>query len=403
MKTKPSARPSTGRWVPIVAFLVTVLVTAIGIPPSGATAGPVANPSLESDADSNGVPDCFTPGGWGTSTATFTRVADAHTGSWGERLAITSYTSGDRKLVPTMAAGCAPTATPGERYTASAWYHATVPVAFVVYALRPTGWAYWFDGAVRPPAPTFQRASEDLPPIPADVSAVSFGLAIYAVGEIVTDDYGLADTGTAPACAAGYVALTYDDGPGPLTPTLLDTLADRHARATFFVVGDQISTAREAVVRRERAEGHVVGNHTWSHARLTDLSSTQVRSEFTRLNDRLVALGLPRPTLWRPPYSAFDSRIDTIAGNLGMTRTLFDVNTGDADEPGGVSVEETTRRAVEGARAGSIVIMHDQKANSVAATPGIIDGLRARGFCLGVVRPSPVFDPQTQSFVAVVP
>ena len=86
--------------------------------------------------------------------------------------------------------------------------------------------------------------------------------------------------------------------------------------------------------------------------------------EFTRLNDRLVGLGLPRPNLWRPPYSAFNSRVDTVARNLGMTRTMFDVNTGDADEPGGVSVEETTRRAVEGSRAGSIVIMHDPLANS---------------------------------------
>jgi peptidoglycan/xylan/chitin deacetylase (PgdA/CDA1 family) len=386
----------------IVALITaTVLTTLIGVPRAAAAPGPIANPSLEADAGGDGVPDCFTTGGFGTNTATFTRVADAHSGAWGEKVAITSYIDGDRKLVPTMAPGCAPTAVAGESYTVSAWYHSTVPVSPVIYLQRSTGWEYWFDGIQQPASATYRQATQNLPPIPAGVTAVSFGLAIYAVGNVVTDDYGIAVTVTG-TCSQGRVALTYDDGPGPDTAALLDALAAKGVRATFFLVGDQILTARESVVRREAAEGHVVGNHTYTHPHLTQLTSTQVRQELSGLSDRVAGLGVARPVLWRPPYSDTDSRVDSIAKNLGLTKTLFAVSPGDADEPG-LSAATIRQRAVNGARTGAIIILHDLVANSVAATPGIIDDLRARGFCFGVVHPSPTLDPVNNSYIRIDP
>jgi peptidoglycan/xylan/chitin deacetylase (PgdA/CDA1 family) len=273
-----------------------------------------------------------------------------------------------------------------------------------MYTRGPAGWDYWFDGAVQAPSSAYRLLTQDLPPVPAGVTAVSFGLAIFAVGQVVTDDYGIATTATTPPgpCPSGYVALSYDDGPGPQTATLLDTLANKHARATFFVVGDQISTATAPLVTREAREGHVQGNHTWSHPHLTALSSSQVRTELSRTTNRMVALGARPPTLWRPPYSDTDARVDAIAAGLGMTTTLYEVDTGDADEPG-ASVEEITTRAVTRSRAGSIIIMHDLQANAVAATPAIIDGLRERGFCFGVIERSSQYNPQNRSYVQVIP
>jgi peptidoglycan/xylan/chitin deacetylase (PgdA/CDA1 family) len=395
--------PRSAGFVVFAAFASLALtVLVITAPAATAGPGPIANPSLEVDANADGVPDCFTTGGFGNNTATFTRVADAHAGTWGERLAITAYTDGDRKLVPSMVPGCAPTAVPGERYTISAWYHSNVSVEVVVYVLRSGVWEYWLSGAAQPASGTYRRAMIELPGIPGDVTAVSFGLAIGAVGEVVTDDYTIATTGATPPCAAGYVALTYDDGPGDHTATLLDSLTAKGARATFFLTGDQISPAREPLVRRQVAEHHIVANHTWTHPRLTALTTSQVRAEFTQLNNKVVSLGAPKPNLWRPPYSDTNTRVDNVATGLGMTKTFFAVDTGDADVPG-ISVEETRLRAVEGAQAGAIIIMHDIIANSVTATPMIIDDLRGRGFCFGIVRPSATYNPLNRSNVEVVP
>jgi peptidoglycan/xylan/chitin deacetylase (PgdA/CDA1 family) len=384
-----------------------------GIPKSTAAPGPLVNPSLETDADADGVPDCFTPGGFGTNTATFTRVATAHTGSWAERLQITAYTDGDRKLVPTMTPGCAPSAVAGERYTVSVWFTSTVPVVLDMYTLGPAGWAFWFEGTTQAASSTYKRVAQDLPLIPSGVTAVSFGLGISSVGQVITDDYGITATPTTTtttsttttptgSCSAGYVALSYDDGPGPLTATLLDTLATKHARATFFIVGDQISTDTAPLVTREARENHVQGNHTWSHPHLLTLTDTQIRSELTRTTNRMVQLGARSPTLWRPPYSQTNDHIDAIASSLGLTKTLFAIDTHDADDPG-ASVDEIISRAVNGAQAGYIVIMHDLKPNSVTATPDIIDGLRARGFCFGVIERSSQYNPPNQSYVQVIP
>jgi peptidoglycan/xylan/chitin deacetylase (PgdA/CDA1 family) len=404
------SRPGTWRRAKIFAFFaVPALIMLVGMPRGVAAPGALVNSSLESDADADGVPDCFTPGGFGSNTATFTRAGAAHTGAWSERLEITAYSDGDRKLVPTMTSGCAPGAVAGERYTVSVWFNSTVPVALVMYALGPSGWGYWFDGPVQPPSPTYRQLNQDVPAIPAGVTAVSFGLSISAVGQVVTDDYGITTTPTtttttAPPgpCSAGYVALSYDDGPGPLTATLLDTLKTKHARATFFIVGDQISTSTAPLVTREAREGHVQGNHTWSHPHLLALTDSQIRSELTRTTNRMVQLGARRPTLWRPPYSETNDHIDALAAGLSLTKTLFAVDTGDADEPG-ASAEEITTRAVSRAQAGYIVIMHDLQPNAVTATPDIIDGLRARGFCLGVIERSSQYNPPNQSYVQVIP
>lgn len=155
----------------------------------------VRNASLEADADRNGVPDCWRPSGFGTNTASFTRVTDARTGIWGERLSVTSMSSGDRKIVMSLdagqsAGGCAIDAVPGSRYQLGVWYHSSVPVTMFVYVRDTTGtWRWWMSGDFASSPDTWTLASRVTNPLPSWATAMSFGLGLTSVGTVVSDDY----------------------------------------------------------------------------------------------------------------------------------------------------------------------------------------------------------------------
>src|SRR5687768_8671114 len=98
-----------------------------------------------------------------------------------------------------------------------------------------------------------------------------------------------------------YVALTFDDGPNPtLTPKLLDLLASRNLKATFFVVGQNAEEYPE-ILKRIVREGHEVASHSWSHPNLGKMSDEGVRRELQKTDDAIVAAIGKRPTLMRPP------------------------------------------------------------------------------------------------------
>ena len=179
------ARDAAGNVTTSAAFAVTVNnLTSQNL---------VANSSLEADANNDGVPDCWQLGGFGTNSFTWTRVAGAHSGSFAESLQMTARTSGDRKLLPTLDAGaCAPAVTAGARYTLSAWYKSTVQTAFVVYYRNSAGtWTYWTTSPNAASAANWAQASFTTPALPAGATHLSFGLALSAVGTLVTDDYAL--------------------------------------------------------------------------------------------------------------------------------------------------------------------------------------------------------------------
>lgn len=176
------------------------------------------------------------------------------------------------------------------------------------------------------------------------------------------------------------VALTFDDGPGPYTDKLLDELATRDVHATFFVVGKNIE-ARGKTVKREIAEGHVVGNHSWDHADLSKLSWQGVAQEIDSTNTALTNLGLPLPLLVRPPYGAQNPEVMAALKARGQIGTFWSIDTEDWKNR---DVAQTTARALQ-ARRGSILLMHDIQPTTVDAIPGIIDGLRQKGFTLVTV------------------
>lgn len=174
------------------------------------------------------------------------------------------------------------------------------------------------------------------------------------------------------------VALTFDDGPGPFTPQLLDTLKDKEVPATFFVLGS-LGMVDSNTVRRAVAEGHEVSNHTWSHPLLTHLTRPQAVKQVEDANAALKQITGVRPTLFRPPYGGRNATLD---GAIEHPTVLWSVDTNDwrDQEPGKVLGE--VKRAV---RPGSIVLMHDIHASTVASIPAVVDYLKGEGYTLVTV------------------
>ena len=98
----------------------------------------------------------------------------------------------------------------------------------------------------------------------------------------------------------GLIALTFDDGPSEITPQLLDVLKRKNVKATFFLQGDHV-VAHPDLVRRIHNEGHVIGNHSWSHRSFDGLSDAEALSEITRTNEAIRKITGVTPELFRYP------------------------------------------------------------------------------------------------------
>jgi peptidoglycan/xylan/chitin deacetylase (PgdA/CDA1 family) len=156
-----------------------------------ANANLLKNPSLETASGS--TPTCWQLGGYGTNTFTWTRTSDAHTGSFGEGLTVSSLTSGDRKLVSAQDTGaCAPSATPGKTYTASAWYKSSDgPTLFAYYRNSAGTWTYWSQSPRFPTATSWTQRSWTTPAVPSGATAISVGVGLTTPGSVAMDDFGL--------------------------------------------------------------------------------------------------------------------------------------------------------------------------------------------------------------------
>jgi peptidoglycan/xylan/chitin deacetylase (PgdA/CDA1 family) len=158
-----------------------------------------------------------------------------------------------------------------------------------------------------------------------------------------------------PADGDRRVALTFDDGPGEVTPALLDLLAEHSARATFFVLGQSVAR-REETVRRAVREAHELGNHTWSHAAVWRLSDGEVEGELRRTTELLREVAQVEPTWARPPYGRDWARFARIALELGLRTALWSVDPRDWSEP---PAEAIVARVLAELRPGAVVDLHD--------------------------------------------
>lgn len=183
--------------------------------------------------------------------------------------------------------------------------------------------------------------------------------------------------------ASGCVALTFDDGPDrTLTPQVLTLLRDAHVQGTFFVVGQRVR-ADPDIVRRTLAEGHEIGNHTFDHRLLISLTEADLLDEIALTDKAVIAATGLRPTLIRPPYGFWSPREEAALRAHGLMRP---VTLWDADSLDWLDDDADTTMARAGAAAsGSIVLMHDIHASTVAALPGILARLAARKMRLTTV------------------
>ncbi|HET9657255.1 MAG TPA: polysaccharide deacetylase family protein [Kineosporiaceae bacterium] len=169
--------------------------SAVTVTSSNAARNLLVNPSLENVGGT--VPNCWQAASSGTNAGSVALSADARSGSRAESVTLTSWTSGDRKLVVKQDAGaCAPAATAGHMYQVSVWYKSSVAVPLVVYYRNASGsWVYWRTSPVQPGSGTWRQATWTTPTVPAGATALSYGLALTSVGTLTTDDYALVDLG----------------------------------------------------------------------------------------------------------------------------------------------------------------------------------------------------------------
>jgi peptidoglycan-N-acetylglucosamine deacetylase len=178
------------------------------------------------------------------------------------------------------------------------------------------------------------------------------------------------------------IALTFDDGPWYDTPQFLDILEHYHVPATFFEIGEQISTYGEggAIERRMLADGDMIGDHTWTHANVSGAGSF-ARWQILRTASaiRTATHGF-RPCLFRAPGGAVSGALISEARSLGFTTIQWNVDTVDWSRPGTATIE---RRAIGGARPGAIILQHDgggDRSETLAALPDEITTLKREGY-----------------------
>jgi len=153
------------------------------------------------------------------------------------------------------------------------------------------------------------------------------------------------------------LALTFDDGPGPrYTAQVLAILRRYGVTATFFMIGENVEKYPD-VLRQVLAEGHHVGNHTWSHPDLGKRSDAQVRTEIERTSEIIAAAGRVRPPrLFRAPYGYFTRASFDVCADLGLRPVSWSVDPRDWSNPGADAIVDTV---LSRACTGSIVLEHD--------------------------------------------
>jgi peptidoglycan-N-acetylglucosamine deacetylase len=182
----------------------------------------------------------------------------------------------------------------------------------------------------------------------------------------------LLDAGIPIYCGAGtqpYVALTFDDGPGPYSTQLVALLRQYHARATFFEIGQKV--VRNPWLARLEASAGAIGDHSFTHPNLITLPPDQIRRELWRTRKAIHRATGRKVRLFRPPFGDNAAEILGIARELRMLEVMWNQDSGDASEPSTPSSQEIYQHLVDRVRAGGIVLMHEDE-----VVPRTLDALR---------------------------
>ena len=202
------------------------------------------------------------------------------------------------------------------------------------------------------------------------IAGLTWGGCAYAA--LWPDSQLFGKTLTAPR-KPGELALTFDDGPNPAwTPQLIDLLAKRNVKATFFMVGN-FAKAEPALVRRVAAAGHLIGNHSWSHPNLALTSAQKVTEELTSTTDTLQQITGSPVRFFRPPFGARRPFVLRTARSLGMTPATWNAMTTDWETPSADAIASRLARTIDGLeRQGSAanIVLHDGSHHGLGANRG---------------------------------
>jgi peptidoglycan/xylan/chitin deacetylase (PgdA/CDA1 family) len=193
----------------------------------------------------------------------------------------------------------------------------------------------------------------------------------------------LADHQTVVRCGTRpCVALTFDDGPSPeITPRVLEILRERNVKATFFSTGSQVERHPD-LARLVTSEGHVIGNHTYSHPQLfCFLTPRRLRDEIERAQQAISQATGVRPRHFRSPVGLRHPLLAPTLDRASLELVLWQIRTYDTRN---VAAADLRRRILDRVRPGAIVLLHDRSSKGsramLAALPDVIDRLRASGY-----------------------
>jgi peptidoglycan/xylan/chitin deacetylase (PgdA/CDA1 family) len=180
------------------------------------------------------------------------------------------------------------------------------------------------------------------------------------------------------------VALTFDDGPTPeSTPYVLDILERTHTPATFFVEGQWITKSPD-LLRREWNDGFAIGNHSWDHPFMAQLTQDQLNHQFGDTQAAIQQILGPHACTWlyRPPYASFNDQVLRTAQSYGLSTITWDDGSLDWGVPR-PSPQDLAHRVLVSLHPGAVILFHDGPArhpHTEQAIPLVLQGLLARGY-----------------------
>ena len=175
------------------------------------------------------------------------------------------------------------------------------------------------------------------------------------------------------------ISVTFDASwGGDKTLAILDLLDQYNAKATFFLVGIWVDKYPE-LVQEIANRGHEIGNHSDSHAHFTQISDAQIRQELKDCSDKIEDLTGTRPTLFRPPYGDYNSKVITVVRDAGYEAMQWSIDSLDWKNRG---VNDLVKRATNNVQKGDIILFHNDSQYIVEALPAILQHYQAQGFTM---------------------
>ena len=239
-------------------------------------------------------------------------------------------------------------------------------------------------GQVNSPPPAAPGAAAKPPPPAPEPQPATPTVIPIEVGEVappVVSQYAETNPGGRYPALAGdkkMIYLTFDDGPGAYTEQILDILKKYNVHAVFFLVGRNM-TVYPNTVKRIKAEGHTIGNHSYTHVDLSKLSDAGITDELAHTQKTIKDIAGIQADLFRPPYGSINAKVYDIMTKQQLSLMMWSIDPRDWSKPG---VPEITKRVVDSLKPGGNVLFHVLHQQTPDALPAIIEAIRAHGYTL---------------------